>query len=48
MRRSRVALFLTAVTAAGAIATLSASPGHAAGGDGVTMHRAARRRLGGP
>ena len=33
MRRSRVALFLTAVTAAGAIATLSASPGYADIGD---------------
>jgi penicillin amidase len=36
MRRSQVALFLTAVIA-GAIASLSASPGHADVGDGVSI-----------
>ena len=48
MRRSRVALFLTAVTAAGAIATLSASPGHADGRRRGDDPRPARCRLGGP
>lgn len=37
MRRSRVALFLTAVIAAGASATLSASPANGDVGDGVRI-----------